>query len=62
MIAAVMSGIAMGYSLCFYADTVFMTTAGTGVSNITIIKTTIPYAIGLTIINVAGLIICGLVW
>lgn len=61
MIAAVMSGIAMGYSLCFYADTVFMTTAGTGVSNITIIKTTIPYAIGLTIINLAGLIICGLV-
>ncbi len=61
MIAAVMSGIAMGYSLCFYADTVFMTTAGTGVSNITIIKTTIPYAVGITVLTVIGLMICGLV-
>lgn len=35
IIAAVMSGIGLGYSTCFYADAVFMTTAGTGVSNIT---------------------------
>lgn len=41
IIAAVMSGIGLGYSTCFYADAVFMTTAGTGVSNITIIKATL---------------------
>lgn len=46
IIAAVMSGIGLGYSTCFYADAVFMTTAGTGVSNITIIKATLPYAAG----------------
>lgn len=59
MIAAVMNGIAMGYSLCFYADTVFMTTAGTGVSSISIIKTTIPYAIGIIILTCIGLVVCG---
>lgn len=46
IVAAVMSGIALGYSTCFYADAVFMTTAGTGVANITIIRTTVPYAAG----------------
>lgn len=60
MIAAVMSGVAMGFSLCFYADTVFMTTAGTGVSNIAIIKTTIPYAIGIIILTAIGFVICGI--
>ncbi len=60
MIAGIMSGIAMGFSLCFYADTVFMTTAGTGVSSISIIKTTMPYAVGISIITVIGLVVCGL--
>ena len=59
IIAAVMSGIGLGYSTCFYADAVFMTTAGTGVSNITIIKATLPYAAGapshsLRSLNLAG--------
>ena len=45
---------------CFYADTVFMTTAGTGVSNIAIIKTTIPYAIGVIILTAIGFVICGI--
>lgn len=58
-IAAVMSGIALGYSTCFYADAVFMTTAGTGVSNITIIRTTIPYAAGAAVIAVVGFLLCG---
>ena len=44
MIAAVMSGVA----------------AGTGVSNIAIIKTTIPYAIGIIILTAIGFIICGI--
>lgn len=59
IIAAVMSGIALGYSTCFYADAVFMTTAGTGVSNITVIRTTIPYATGAAVIAVAGFLLCG---
>ena len=59
IIAAVMSGIALGYSTCFYADAVFMTTAGTGVSNITIIRTTIPYAAGAAVIAVVGFLLCG---
>ena len=56
IIAAVMSGIGLGYSTCFYADAVFMTTAGTGVSNITIIKATQPYAAGAA----AGFLLCGI--
>ena len=58
-VAAVMSGIGMGYSLCFYADSVFMTQAGTGVGNITIIKTTIPYAIILIALTCAGYLALG---
>lgn len=56
IIAAVMSGIGLGYSTCFYADAVFMTTAGTGVSNIAIIKATLPYAAGAA----AGFLLCGI--
>lgn len=56
IIAAVMSGIGLGYSTCFCADAVFMTTAGTGVSNITIIKATLPYAAGAA----AGFLLCGI--
>lgn len=59
--AAVMSGICLGYSLCFYADAVFLCTAGTGVSNITIIKTTIPYAAIVGILSCIGFLICGAV-
>lgn len=60
IIAAVMSGIGLGYSTCFYADAVFMTTAGTGVSNITIIKATLPYAAGATAVAAAGFLLCGI--
>lgn len=60
MIAGIMSGVAIGFSLCFYADTVFMTTAGTGVSNISIIKTTIPYAVGVALLTAIGFVVCGL--
>lgn len=60
MIAGIMSGVAIGFSLCFYADTVFMTTAGTGVSNISIIKTTIPYAAGVALLTAIGFVVCGI--
>ena len=61
MIAAVMSGITLGYSLCFYADAVLMTTAGSGVSNLTTIKATTPYAIGVAAVSAVGFLLCGLV-
>ena len=60
-LALSMGGIALGYSTCFYADAVFMTTAGTGVSNITVIKSTLPYAIGVSVLTIIGFLLCGLV-
>lgn len=60
IIAAVMNGIGLGYSTCFYADAVFMTTAGTGVSNITIIKAALPYAAGAAAVAAAGFLLCGI--
>ena len=60
IVAAIMSGVSLGYSTCFYADAVFMTTAGTGVSNITIIKTTAPYAAVGAAVAVIGFLLCGL--
>ena len=59
MMGAVMSGVGMGFSLCFYADTVFMTTAGTGVSNLQIIKTTLPYAAVMIVLSAVGYIALG---
>lgn len=59
-VAAVMSGICLGYSLCFYADTVFMCTAGTKVPNITIIRTILPYAAIAGVLSCAGFAVCGL--
>jgi hypothetical protein len=50
----------MGYGCCFYADAVFMTSAGTGVSNLRIIKTTAPYAIGTVIFTAIGYVIVGM--
>lgn len=50
-LAALMSGVGAGYTLCFYADAVFMTTASTGVANLTIIKTVMPYAVSMTVIS-----------
>ena len=60
MIAAVMSGVALGYSLCFYADAVLMTTAGSGVSNLTIIRAITPYALAVGTLSAAALLVAGL--
>lgn len=46
VIAAIMSGVAFGSKFCFYSDAVFMTSAGTGVSNMTQIKAVAPYVLG----------------
>ncbi|WP_419026066.1 Na+/H+ antiporter NhaC family protein [Emergencia sp.] len=59
-IAAVMSGIVFGCNICFYVDTVFMTSAGTGVSNLRQIKVTAPYAIAGAILTAVGYLIVGI--
>lgn len=61
IIATIMSGVTLGYCLCFYADAVFMTSAGTGVSNLRIIKATLPYALGAAAIAAAGYLLCGFI-
>ena len=60
MIAAVMSGVTLGYSLCFYADAVLMTTAGSGVSNLTIIRAATPYALAVGALSAAAFLAAGL--
>ena len=60
-IAAVMSGICFGYCLCFYSDTVFMCSAGTRVSSMTIIRTILPYALTAAILACAGFLVGGMV-
>lgn len=60
MIAAVMSGVTLGYSLCFYADAVLMTTAGSGVSNLTTIRAATPYALAVGGLSVIALLVAGL--
>lgn len=60
MIAAVMSGVTLGYSLCFYADAVLMTTAGSGVSNLATIRATTPYALAVGGLSVIALLVARL--
>lgn len=61
VIAAIMSGVTCGCNCCFYADPVFMTSAGTGLSNIKIVKTTAPYAVFAGVITFAGYLIVGFI-
>lgn len=61
IIGALMSGITFGCSLCFYSDAVFMTSAGTGLSNLKIVRVAMPYAIGVGIISAIGYLILGLI-
>ena len=45
-IAAIMSGVTFGCVLCLYSDVLFMSAAGTGVSNLRQVKVAAPYALG----------------
>lgn len=60
VIAAIMSAVTLGYSCCFYADSVFMTSAGSEVSNMRIIKTAMPYASAIAVITLCGYLAAGL--
>ena len=61
IIAAIMSGVTCGCNCCFYADPIFMTSAGTGLSNIKIVKTTAPYAIFAGGLTAIGYLIIGFI-
>lgn len=53
VIAAVMSGVALGSQACVYSDAVFMVAAGTGVTNDVQFRTVLPYVgIGAGIVSV----------
>lgn len=59
-IAAVMSGTVLGCNICFYIDTVFLTSAGTGVSNLQLIKVAAPYVITGAVLAAVGYLIVGI--
>lgn len=61
IIAAIMSGVAFGSKFCFYSDAVFMTSAGTGVANMTQIKIVAPYVLGAAALAVICFIIAGVI-
>lgn len=61
VVAAIMSGVAFGSKFCFYSDAVFMTSAGTGVSNMTVIKASAPYVLGSAVLAVIAFLIVGFV-
>lgn len=61
IIAAIMSGVAFGSKFCFYSDAVFMTSAGTGVPNMTQIKAVAPYVLGSVALSAVAFLIIGFV-
>ncbi len=61
VVAAIMSGVAFGSKFCFYSDAVFMTSAGTGVSNMTQIKAVAPYVLGSAVLAALFYLIAGFV-
>ncbi|MBR5315771.1 MAG: hypothetical protein IKU44_03175 [Firmicutes bacterium] len=58
-IGAVMSGVGFGGNFCFYSDTVFMTAAGTGISNVRQIKVSAPYILTVTAITLVAYLVLG---
>lgn len=59
VLSALLSGIGLGYSTCFYGDTIFLTAAGTEVNNMTIIRASLPYALIAAVISAAGYLALG---
>lgn len=60
ILAAIMSGVTLGCTMCFYSEPVFMTSASTGVSNLKIVKSTFPYAMIGAVLSAAGYLAAGL--
>ena len=61
IVAGIMSGVAFGSKFCFYSDAVFMTSAGTGVSNMTQIKAVAPYVLGSAVLAILFYLVVGFV-
>ncbi len=61
VVAGIMSGVAFGSKFCFYSDAVFMTSAGTGVSNMTQIKAVAPYVLGSAALAILFYLVVGFV-
>ncbi len=61
IVAGIMSGVAFGSKFCFYSDAVFMTSAGTGVSNMTQIKAVAPYVLGSAVLATLFYLVVGFV-
>lgn len=60
-LACVMSGVTCGGILCFYSDVIFMTVAGSGVSNVSLVKTITPYAAIGIVLTAVGYLLIGFV-
>lgn len=61
ILATIMSGVTVGCNLCFYTDPVFMTAASTGVSNLKIIGSTLPYAICAALLSALLYLLAGII-
>ena len=59
VIGAMMSGVIFGFNTCLYADPVFLIAAGTGVSNFSLIRTSMPYALAGGAVSAALYVIAG---
>ena len=60
-VGALLSGANFGETMCLQSDALFMTYAGTGVPNITQIKTALPYVTMAVLISCAGYLLVGLI-
>jgi tetracycline resistance efflux pump len=61
-VAAIISGVVFGCNFCFYSDTIFMTSAGTEVSNLRQIKVAAPYTLSAAVLTAVGYVIIGFVF
>ena len=61
-VAAIISGAVFGCNFCFYSDTLFMTCAGTGVSNLRQIKVAAPYTLSAALLTTVGYVIIGFIY
>lgn len=60
VVGAIVSGAAFGAKFCFYSDGVFMTSAGTGVANMTQIKVVAPYVLSSAALAAIAFLVVGI--
>ena len=62
IVAAIMSGVSFGCCYCFYSDCIFMTAAGSQVSNFVQTKTSTNYLVPCAILSFVLYIIAGFIF